>query len=348
MAHLIQRELPELLSIVLPIYNEEEVIPILRKRLTQLRETFPCPVEYILVDDGSRDRSLELLHEWSQADRMVKVVALSRNFGHQIAVTAGLDHAEGDAIVIMDADLQDPPELIPEMIAAYCEGYDVVYGQRTERKGETFFKKTTARMFYYFMKKFIAGNLPENTGDFRLISRKVAIELRQMGERDRFLRGMVSWIGHNQKAILYDRDERAAGTTKYPLMKMIRLAANAAFSFSDLPLRIITWIGSATILLSIVMVLRVLVLKLLTDVKIEPGYASLIISIYFLSGVIIFSLGIIGSYIARIYTQVLDRPLYLVTHTFNLEKSNDEQEIPTRSSFDRSRFPRPLGRRNVA
>jgi dolichol-phosphate mannosyltransferase len=348
MTHLIKRKTPELLSIVLPIYNEEDIIPILRKRLAQLHGVFPCPVEYILVDDGSHDRSLELLYEWSMADPAIKVVALSKNFGHQIAVTAGLDHAEGDAIVIMDADLQDPPELIPEMIEAYCEGYDVVYGQRTERKGETLFKKATARLFYIFMKKFIAGNLPENTGDFRLISRKVALELQQMGERDRFLRGMVSWIGHNQKAIFYFRDERAAGVTKYPLMKMIRLASNAAFSFSDLPLRIITWIGSATILLSIIMVLRVLFLKLFTDVKIEPGYASLIISIYFLAGVMIFSLGIIGSYIARIYTQVLDRPLYLVTHTFNLEKSSDEQENCNRPALYRSQFSRQMGRRNVA
>jgi dolichol-phosphate mannosyltransferase len=339
---LIERETPDLLSVVLPIYNEEEVIPILKKRLAGLDGIFPCEVEYILVDDGSSDRSLELLHEWSKEDERIKVVILSKNFGHQIAVTAGIDHAAGDAIVIMDADMQDPPELIPSMIEWYCKGYDVVYGQRTQRKGESLYKRATARLFYLFMKKFIARNLPENTGDFRLISRKVALELREMGERDRFLRGMVSWIGHNQKSLLYSRDERAAGSTKYPLKKMIRLALNATFSFSDLPLRIITWIGSATILFSLAIVIRVLYLKLFTDVKIEPGYASLIISMYFLSGVMIFSLGVTGSYIARIYTQVLGRPLYLVTETFNLEPSNHER-LPFRPALRRSQISRQVG-----
>lgn len=307
-----------LLSIVIPMFNEEEVIPLLRARLESAKSLFTCPIEIILVDDGSVDRTMILLDEWAAAAPEVKVVSLSRNFGHQIAVSAALHFARGDAIAIMDADLQDPPELLPQMLVHFLEGYDVVYGQRTKREGETFFKLFTAKLFYWLMRKFVAKNLPPNTGDFRLISRRVCDNLKGLHERERFLRGLVTWCGYKQKAFFYSRQARGAGVTKYPFFKMLRFAVHAAVSFSDLPLKAVLWLGVASLAASAVMILRILYLYFF-GYELVPGYASLILSVYLTAGVVLVSLGMVGLYVGRIYTEVLGRPLFLVGRTINID-----------------------------
>jgi dolichol-phosphate mannosyltransferase len=318
------REAPRLLSIVIPMYDEEGAIPHLRKRMEQLKPQFGCPIELLVVDDGSRDATIDLLTEWAQDDPDVKLIALSRNFGHQLATSAGLHFARGDAIVIMDADLQDPPEVVLEMIKGYCEGYDVVYGQRTDREGETWFKLATARLFYYLMRKFVVRTLPANTGDFRLMSRRVLEDLKRLREHDRFLRGLVAWVGYHQKALPYRRHARSAGKTKYPFTKMVKFAMNAIISFSDLPLRMIIWLGLSTVLLSFFLILRVLFLYFFGPEALVPGYTSLSIMICFFSGTILVALGMLGLYVGRIYTEVLARPLFLVSETMNLESKSTE------------------------
>ena len=315
-----KRALPQLVSFVIPMYNEEEIIPLLRARLDSLLSSDPgCELEFVLVDDGSSDRTIECLQEWASQCSQVKLVSLSRNFGHQIAVTAGLHFCRGEAVIIMDADLQDPPELLPEFLTGYCEGYEVVYAQRRSRKGESLFKLTTAKLFYLIMKRFISKDLPMNTGDFRLISRRVVEDIKRLNEHNRFLRGLVTWVGYSQKPLLYDRDERAAGTTKYPVLKMIRFALNAIVSFSDLPLRLITWLGFFSFLVSFAMLSWVFYMNIFETKELVPGWSSLIISIYFVAGIILISLGTIGLYIGRIYSEVLNRPLFLVQHTENIE-----------------------------
>jgi glycosyltransferase involved in cell wall biosynthesis len=316
---LVSKPFPKLISVVIPIYNEEESLPFLIKELKLAIPLWQCPVELILVDDGSTDKSYSVINDWATEESWVKTISMSRNFGHQLAVTAGLDASNGDAVVIMDADLQDPPSLISEFIKGYCEGYDVVYGQRTERLGENFFKLLTARLFYWLMRRFVDPNLPENVGDFRLISQKVACDLRKMPEHQRFLRGMISWVGYNQKAIPYVRQSRSAGTTKYPFFKMLRLAINAATSFSDVPLRAITWIGLASICISIFLIIRTVLLYFLSTEPLVLGWASLSVMISFFSGLILSSMGILGLYIGRIYSEVQGRPLYLIRHSTNLE-----------------------------
>jgi glycosyltransferase involved in cell wall biosynthesis len=312
---LIAREVPRLLSIVVPVYNEEDSVPALREQLTRLKDELLCAVEIILVDDGSADRTYALLHDWAHADLDVKVIALSRNFGHQLAITAGMDASSGDAVVIIDGDLQDPPSLIPEMIRGYCDGYDVVYGQRTERDGETWFKRATAAMFYRFMRRVIDRRLPENTGDFRLVSRRVIEDLRRIRERDRFVRGIVAWVGFAQKALPYRRAARAAGTTKYPLVKMLRLALDAVVSFSDLPLRLVLWAGVASAIISLALLVRALWLP---APQLDAGGLAALVGLF--GGAILVGIGIVGLYIARIHTEVRGRPLYLVRHAVNFER----------------------------
>jgi dolichol-phosphate mannosyltransferase len=260
------------------------------------------------------------MHEWAAEDPAIKIIALSRNFGHQIAVTAGMDASSGDAVVIMDADLQDPPSLVPEMLAGYCDGYDVVYGQRTVRDGETWFKRASASLFYKIMRRFVDKRLPANTGDFRLVSRRVIEDLRRIREHDRFLRGLVAWVGYPQKALPYRRPGRAAGTTKYPLTKMIRFALNAIFSFSALPLRLITWIGFFSVLISFAFVGRTLYQYWFNSEALVMGWASLSVLISFFFGVILLSIGVLGIYVAKIHTEVQGRPIYLIRHSVNFEK----------------------------
>jgi len=317
---LIARAAPTLLSLVIPMYNEEEVFPILKAELTKLQGEIGVPLEIILVDDGSADKTYELMYGWAQENHAIKIIALSRNFGHQIAITAGMDASTGDAVVIMDADLQDPPSLVPQMVAHYCEGYDVVYGQRTEREGETVFKRATASLFYKLMRRFVDKRLPANTGDFRLVSRRVIEDLRRIREHDRFMRGLVAWVGYPQKALPYKRPGRAAGVTKYPLMKMLKFATNAILSFSALPLKIITWVGFLSVLVSFGFIGRTLYQYWFNSEALVLGWASLSVLISFFSGVILLSIGMLGIYIAKIHTEVQGRPLYLIRHSVNFER----------------------------
>jgi dolichol-phosphate mannosyltransferase len=252
----------------------------------------------------------------------VKAISLSRNFGHQIAVTAGLDIARGEAVVIMDADLQDPPEVIHEMLTAYSEGYEVAYGQRTERDNESAFKLASARLFYWFMKKFVDPRLPANVGDFRLISRRVIDDLKLIRERDRFLRGLVAWVGYPQKAISYRRKGRAAGTTKYPLLKMIRFASHAVTGFSDLPLRLVTWAGFLSFGLCLFLLARTIYLRYIDPEPLVLGWASLSVLISFFGGMTLLSVGTLGIYVGKIFSEVQRRPLYLLQHQVNVEQEN--------------------------
>jgi len=317
-----RRAPPKLLSIVIPLYNEEEVLPLLRAELEMLCEQLPVPVEAVLIDDGSNDRTLDLMCAWASEAPHVKAISLSRNFGHQIAVTAGLDIARGEAVVIMDADLQDPPEVIHEMLTAYSEGYEVAYGQRTERDNESAFKLASARLFYWFMKKFVDPRLPANVGDFRLISRRVIDDLKLIRERDRFLRGLVAWVGYPQKAISYRRKGRAAGTTKYPLLKMIRFASHAVTGFSDLPLRLVTWAGFLSFGLCLFLLARTIYLRYIDPEPLVLGWASLSVLISFFGGMTLLSVGTLGIYVGKIFSEVQRRPLYLLQHQVNVEQEN--------------------------
>lgn len=318
------RSNPSLLSIVIPCYNEEEVVPLLRKELDSFIETLPCPVELILINDGSRDRTLFLLDEWAQQDPKVHLLGFARNFGHQTAVTAGLDVARGDAIVIMDADLQDPPRVVHEMIAKYREGFDVVYGQREERVGETAFKRVTAWAFYRLMKKLVHPDLPVDAGDFRLLSRECLDALQKMRETHRFLRGMVAWVGFAQTAVRYKRDARAAGETKYPLRKMLTFAWTAALSFSPLPLRVSLMLGVFTALLGFAAGLYAVVVAILhfffedLGIPYNSGWASIMTLLCLVGGAILMGIGILGEYVARIYDEIKSRPLYLVSYRRNI------------------------------
>jgi len=316
---LFKRQMPALLSIVIPMYNEEETFPYLKAELERVTPGWGCLTELILVDDGSRDRTYELMYGWSLENPSVKTISLSRNYGHQIAVTTGVDAALGDAIVIMDADLQDPPAVVEEMLRGYCQGYDVVYGKRLERHGESAFKLLTAKLFYWLMRTFVAPNLPDNTGDFRLISRRVADALRRMPERERFLRGMVTWVGFHQLAVTYNRPGRVAGETKYPFWKMLKLAVTAITAFSDAPLRLVTWLGIGSMGFSVILMLRTLYLYFWSDVPLVLGWASLSILLCLFSGLILISIGAVGLYVGKIFVESQHRPLYLVQHTQNIE-----------------------------
>ena len=324
-AHILkQRESPSLLSIVIPFYNEQEVLPLLRKELNSFFETLPCPAEVICVNDGSHDETLFLLDEWARHDNRIRLLSFARNFGHQTAVTAGLDVVKGDAVVIMDADLQDPPRVVIEMLRKYSEGFDVVYGLREERAGESSFKKASAWIFYRLMKKLVHPDLTVDAGDFRLISRECLKSLQDMRETHRFLRGMVAWVGYAQTAVPYKRDARAAGETKYPLRKMLKFAWTATLSFSPLPLRISLMLGVATAFLGFGVGLYALVVGFIhffmADVGIpyNSGWASIMTVLCLVGGFILIGIGILGEYVARIYDEIKDRPLYLVNYRRNL------------------------------
>ncbi len=322
------REYPASISIVIPVYNEAEVLPLLRDRLSAFMDRLGTLVELILVNDGSSDRTIEGLHAWAEEDARVTLLNLARNFGHQAAVTAGLDHATGDAIVVMDADLQDPPEVIHQMLVEYCRGYDVVYGKRTVRKGETWFKRWSAWAFYRIMRALIHPDLPEDVGDFRLISRRCLDAVASMRETHRFLRGMFSWSGFPQTAITYTRDARAAGVTKYPVWKMLKFAWTAAISFSPLPLRLSFGLGVLLALVGAAQAINGLVQYAL-GLYIVPGWTSLMVVVCLIGSAILISIGVLGEYVGRIFEETKGRPLYIVADAVN-GKSN----IPSESYAD--------------
>ena len=316
------------LAVVVPCYNEESVIRETHRRLVALLEELTeATFEIVYVDDGSRDATAQSLHELSATDGRVRVLRLSRNFGHQIAVTAGLEHARGDAVVIIDADLQDPPEVILEMFARWREGFHVAYGARTDRAGETRFKLWTAKLFYRLMNRLSHIEMPLDTGDFRLMDRTVVDALLAMPERDRFLRGMVAWVGFRQIAVPYRRAARFAGDTKYPLLKMLRLATDAVISFSFTPLRLAVWTGFVAIALALAGIIYAVLLRLYTTDWVR-GWASIFVAVLFMGGVQLVSLGIIGEYIGRIYGEVKHRPLYFVRERFGFDApaSNSTQK----------------------
>jgi dolichol-phosphate mannosyltransferase len=298
------------MSLVIPCYNEEDVLPELRRRLKDLVSKYSFPIEVVLIDDGSKDNTWPMIHSYSHEDGFIKAVRLARNFGHQTAITCGLDQTRGEVVVILDADLQDPPELIPEMLKEWCEGYDVVYGQRRKRAGESTSKKFFAFAFYRIFEKIAGLKVPRDTGDFRLMDRRAVDALQSLRERHRFVRGMVSWIGYHQKAVQYDRPERFAGVTKYPFRKSLFLAIDAITSFTYAPLRLASYLGLATSALAFLYIVVVVALKL---VGISfPGYTSIMAAILLLGGVQLTVLGILGEYVGRIFEQGQQRPLYLV------------------------------------
>ncbi|SFG44744.1 dolichol-phosphate mannosyltransferase [Sporolactobacillus nakayamae] len=298
-------------SIVVPVFNEEKVIYESYKRLKTVMDRTYERYELLFVNDGSRDRTSELLNYISEGDTNVKVIEFSRNFGHQIAITAGMDYATGQAVVVIDADLQDPPELILKMIEKWKEGFDVVYGKRVERKGETFFKKITAALFYRTLRMSTDIDIPLDTGDFRLIDRHVCDEMKRIPEKNRFIRGLVSWVGFKQTAIEYVRDERLAGETKYPLKKMLKLSVDGLTSFSYKPLKLATYGGALLSIAGFVYMIVALALKLFTSNTV-PGWTSLIVIQLLFSGFTLFILGVMGEYIGRIYDETKDRPLYII------------------------------------
>lgn len=307
-----------LVSIVVPVFNEEECIVETLRRLVNVRLqlALEAEVEFIFVDDGSKDRSLTILRQMAELNKFIKIISFSRNFGHQIAITAGIDASHGDFVAVIDADLQDPPELITEMFRIALTGVDVVYGKRKSRAGETFFKKTTASVFYRLLNYMCDVEIPTDTGDFRLMSRKVVNAFKQMRERHRFVRGMVPWLGFKSVAMEYERDERFAGVTKYPLKKMILFATNAILSFSSKPLTLALRLGAFTIFIGFMGGLYALYLKLFTNIPI-PGFTALLLSIILFSGIQIFLIGVVGEYIARIFEEIKGRPLYLIAESIN-------------------------------
>jgi len=300
------------LSVVIPIYNEAANIGALHERLGRVLAGLPGRHELIFVNDGSRDNSLALLLALAARDGRVRYIDLSRNFGHQIAVTAGLDAAAGAAVVIIDADLQDPPELIPKLYQKLHEGYEVVYAKRRSRQGESVAKKFTARLFYRLLARITHISIPVDTGDFRIISRKVVEGLKRMPEQNKFLRGQISWIGYRQTFVEYDRAERAGGETGYTYSKMLRLALDGITAFSDAPLKAATVSGFVVSGVAFLVVLYTLYSRFVTH-DYEPGWASLMVSILFLGGVQLIAVGIIGEYISRLSANVRQRPLYLVS-----------------------------------
>lgn len=300
-----------IISIVLPVFNEEQTLAALHERLTRVMCRMGMVYEVIFVDDGSRDGSVELLKKLRQDDPALNVVKLSRNFGHQTAITCGLDYARGDAVVIMDADLQDPPELIPELIEKWREGYDVVYAVRESREGESLFKRVTATLFYRLIRKLSHVEIPVDTGDFRLLSRRAVEALKSAKERRRFVRGLVSWIGYRQTGVKFTREERVAGESKYPFRKMLKFAIDGITAFSFLPLQMATYFGFVISGLSFLYIIWAILQKLFTDRPVV-GWTSVIVAMLFLGGVQLITLGVIGEYIARIYEEVKQRPLYLV------------------------------------
>jgi polyisoprenyl-phosphate glycosyltransferase len=311
------------LSLVIPIYNEEAVIPELDRRLKTVLAAFADLIdswEVVFVNDGSKDDSLNQLRRMSASEPRYKVLSFARNFGHQMAITAGIDRADGQAVVVMDADLQDPPEVVRQMITLWRQGFDVVYGVRRKRAGETIFKRLTAAAFYRLLRAMLGGiSIPADAGDFRLMSRPVVLAMRALKERHRFVRGMVAWVGFRQTAAYYDREARFAGDTKYPLRKMVRFAIDGITSFSTVPLRFATWLGVFAGLLAVATALWALYIKLFVSGAVQ-GWTTIIIVVALGASAQLLMIGVLGEYIGRIYEEVKRRPLYLVAEEINLSQ----------------------------
>jgi len=336
------RGYPVLLSIVIPIYNEAQSLPFLRERLTGFVNDLPCAAEIVLVNDGSSDASIDLLVKWAKADARVKVFNLARNFGHQLAATAGLDQATGQAVVLMDADLQDPPEVILDMLEEYRRGYDVIYGRRIARAGETSFKRLSAWLFYRMMRLLIHSELPADVGDFRLVSRQCLDAVCSMRETHRFLRGMIAWVGFPQTAICYARNRRVAGKTAYPLRKMLWLAWTAAVSFSPTPLRLSFVLGFLIAAIGMLQAVNAVVRSIL-GLYVVPGWSSLIIVTCLIGGAILVSIGVLGEYVGRIFEAVKERPLYVIASqidhfdSIDVDPQSQSDPVPAQLAFFSSR-----------
>lgn len=316
-----------LLSVIIPIYNEENNISLLYKRLKAVMADLGLNYEFIFVNDGSRDNSIFLIRELSILDPQVKYIDFSRNFGHQIAVSAGIDHCNGDAIVIIDADLQDPPELIADLLQKYHEGYSVVYARRKSREGESVMKKATAKLFYRLLAGITSISIPVDTGDFRIIDRKVAEVLKSMPEQNKFLRGQIAWVGFRQTYVEYERKERHSGKTGYTYKKMIKFALDGITSFSDFPLKLATYTGFIVSGIAFLVMLYTLYTKFYTKDYVA-GWPSLMVSILFLGGVQLVGIGIIGEYLSRIGNNIRNRPLYIIgdSNLQNLQKNGEKQQ----------------------
>jgi len=310
-------------SIVVPVYNEEAVINETYRRLKQVMDLTGEPYELIFVNDGSIDRSGDLIKSFRDKDETVKLIIFSRNFGHQIAITAGMDHATGAAIVVIDADLQDPPELIPDMIDKWKKGYEVVYAKRTSRKGETFFKKQTAKIFYRVLRASTEIDIPLDSGDFRLLDRRVCDELKRLPEKNRYVRGLVSWVGFRQIAIEYEREQRWAGETKYSLKKMLKLSLDGLTSFSFKPIKMVNYVGAILLFAGLIYLVALLFLKPFAD-SASSGWNLVLAVQLLLTGVILLMLGIFGEYIGRIYDEARNRPLYIVREYYGIKKKERE------------------------
>lgn len=306
------------ITIVSPFLDEEENLPVLYDRLARVMNAQPEDWELILVDDGSTDGSVPWVRKKAAEDPRVKLIVLSRDFGHQVAITAGLDHATGDAALIIDADLQDPPEVIPELLAKWREGFEIVYAVRRSRAGESFFKKITAKLFYRLFHRLAGINVPMDAGEFRLIDRKVVTALRDVRELHRFLRGLTCWTGFSQCPVLYDRAARHAGRTKYPFWHLIRLSWDALTSFSGAPLRWMTGIGMFVSLIGLLFAFRVVLGRLFGWGETVPGWTSLIAAMLVLGGIQLISLGLLGQYVSRIYEESKKRPLYFIRDSIGI------------------------------
>jgi dolichol-phosphate mannosyltransferase len=314
---------PPVVSVVAPVYDEEILLPEFYRRVTAALERLAVPFELILVNDGSHDSSGAIMDRLHQADARVKVIHFSRNFGHQIAITAGTDHATGQAVAVIDSDLQDPPEVIIEMYKEWQNGFQVIYGVRAQREGETAFKRMTASMFYRLIRRITNINLPLDTGDFRLMDHRVVKAMSKMREHHRFMRGLSVWVGFKQTGVKYNRDARTAGVTKYPFRKMVRFALDAITSFSYLPLQLATYTGFAIAGVSAVAMVLAIILRLLNS-NIFYGQATTLVSVLFLGGIQLIFLGVIGEYLGRIYDEVKRRPLYIVAERRGVEDPNIE------------------------
>lgn len=305
-------------SIVIPIYNEEENLSELYSRLTAVMFSLQEPYEVILVDDGSRDNSLNIMREMHQRDERINIISLSRNFGHQIAISAGIEHASGKAVIVMDGDLQDPPEVLPQFIQKWKEGWDVVYAVRRKRK-ENLFKRTAYAIFYRLLKKISSIDIPLDSGDFSIMDRKIVDILKSIPERTRFVRGIRTWIGFKQMGLEYERDKRFAGEAKYNFKKLVKLALDGLISFSYVPLKLAVSFGFVISGVSFLGAIATLFQRLFTDTTV-PGYATTVISILFLGGIQLITIGILGEYIGRIYDEVKQRPLYIIQEIIGFDE----------------------------
>ncbi len=314
------------ISVVIPLYNEEKNIDYLFERLIKILDQLKTTYEIICVNDGSQDETLDCLIKYHQTQSQIKVINLSRNFGKEIALTAGIDYARGQAVIPIDADLQDPPELIQELVAKWREGYDVVYATRRSRQGESWLKRFTADSFYKTISKMSRIPLPHNTGDFRLLDRKAVEAVKQMPERTRFMKGLFTWVGFKQTSIMFDRQPRFQGNTTWNYWKLWNFALDGITSFSSLPLKVWSYIGLSVSFMSLIYASFLIVRTLIFGIDV-PGYASLMVAVLFLGGIQLITLGIMGEYLGRVYEEVKGRPLYFVRECYGLEQQKQHQEI---------------------